>query len=137
MSFNGGVMPLHLPTHQFTSTMQHIDHKRPLFNVKLVLLTALFFFLVLSYYNFTISLYNLIVNNTTKDISHETLQKNTVLSLIFCLVWTVISLIGLFILWPGNEGSGDSDYWKSHPTARGSAKSVDGNVEAMGMLRAL
>lgn len=128
-------VPLHIPSHipshtqAFTSTLHHTS----LFNLWLVILTAMFFFTILSWYNFLSSLYYYLSNNTSylsgEDLSqHEKIEKlrnQMVGTLIFALIWTVITLLSYWLLsglgWlEGDESS--QKYWETHPLLRDEAR---------------
>ena len=119
-------------TSAFTSTLQDVKHTSG-FNLTLVILTAIFFFLVLSWYNFTISLYNLVIGNTTGGtVTHGTLRKNCLYSFIFALLWTVIALLA-YIFFGSSISSSESV--RANPLLRGEARSIAlGNVDMTGGL---
>ena len=97
----------------FTSTLH--DHTyRPLFNVWLVVLTAIFFFLILSWYNFAFAIYNFYIN--PNDTDREVLKNEILTSTGFLAVWTLVAVFVYLIL---NHfellGSSDLDVTGEHP----------------------
>jgi ABC-type sugar transport system permease subunit len=125
-AFHTSNIPSH--TQAFTSTYNH-----SLFNIWLVLLTALFFFTVLSWYNFVLSLYYYLTHNTSYLTSEglnqceklEKLRKQTLGSLVFALIWSGIALFIYWLLSSLGWLNGDSTeqkYWESHPLLRDEAR---------------
>ena len=76
--------------HAFTSTL-HNKKRSSYFNKYIVIVTALFFFTILSWFNFALSWYATI---TTNDPDHE---DQTLSSLGFALIWTFITLTIYFL----------------------------------------
>lgn len=122
-------LPFHFHSQAFTSTLhKHDRNESSLFNVWLVLLTAAFFFLVLSWYNFVLSAYYFLTNNTAflTNTSHEhkTLKDQMLGTFFFALIWTTIAIIAYFTLsdlgWL-EISPGAKDYWQSHPILRSEA----------------
>lgn len=94
-----------------------------LFNIALVILTAVFFFLVLSWYNFLLSLYNYYLNpsgdpkNTPRKLKREMLG-----SLGFAFIWLLLAIALYWYLTSSNllyDTTGkENKYWESHPLLR-------------------
>jgi len=83
------LQPGHFTQHAFTSTLH--DEKHPYFNKFIVIVTALFFFTILSWFNFALSWYGTI---TTTDPEHK---DQTLSSLGFALIWTFIT-VAIYLL---------------------------------------
>ena len=75
------------PSHTFTSTLTDHRGKLPHFNYFIVIMTALFFFTVLAWFNFALALYSTI---TTSDRDHE---DTTLINLGFAVIWTLIVVL--------------------------------------------
>ena len=106
MSFNS----VHSPGHLFSSTMTNhrgrISH--PEFNVWIVVLTALFFFAVLGWFNFAISSYGTLFNNDHDDTTMNTLG--------FAIIWTLIAISIYFVMkWSGVLNNDSSLNANEHP----------------------
>ena len=103
----------------FTSTL---DHKSGLespqessFNVWLIIITASFFFVMLSWYDFVSVGYSKIVKkkNATGNVNTNV---EVLYVLGFALLWTTIAIVLLIILYYfGLIGSGNVPYWEEHP----------------------
>lgn len=81
--------PLHTPLHTFTSTMTDTTNNKPHlpgFNYYVVILTAVIFFTVLSWFNFVLAWYGTV---TSDDPNHK---DNTVNTLGFAVLWTLIAV---------------------------------------------
>ena len=74
----------HFQQHPFTSTMT--KHNPPAINIFIVLLTALIFFSVLSWFNFALAVYGTL---TSTDPNHVDTTMN---SLGFAIIWTIITI---------------------------------------------
>ena len=101
-----GPQPTAFPQHTvFTSTL-HETNNRPDtiagFSVWIVILTAVFFFLVLSWYNFLLALYNYLITDIPRSESPERANdsnfKGMVSSFGFALIWTLISIFILIVM---------------------------------------
>ena len=122
MSFH----PIHFTQHAFTSTL-HSDKKYHTsnFNVFLVLMTALFFFTVLGWFNFAIAWYGTI---TSTDPNH---QDQTWSSFGFALFWTFLA-IAIYIVM-NYYGVLDIDQKISEePLLRGESRDLGKNISSEG-----
>ena len=103
--------------HPFTSTLHDMKHSS--FNVWLVILTAIFFFLVLSIYNLVLSLYNLFIGNTSDDQTVEDLNTIALTTFGFFLVWLVITILTyLFLKYYNLLNSSNNNDSLEHPLLR-------------------
>lgn len=118
-------LPFHFHSTAFTSTLQH-----SLFNVWLVLLTAIFFFLVLSWYNFFLSAYYYVTDNTAflspdTECKQYTLRNQMIGTFFFALFWTFVAVLIYYILnnlgWL-NVSKETANYWQEHPVLRDEAR---------------
>lgn len=75
----------------FTSTL-HEESAKPIINILTVILTAMFFFVVLGWFNFVIAWYDRL---TTKDKKHK---DRTLLDLGFAILWTLLTFIVYYII---------------------------------------
>ena len=111
--------PVHFPQHIFTSTMtdHRIHHSG--FNVWMVLLTAIFFFTVLAWFNFALAFYGTI---TTTDCDHD---DQTMSTLGFAIVWTVTAIAIYYAMeWSGVLGGGDNLRDSEHPVLMGEGRAA-------------
>lgn len=119
--------PVHFPQHIFTSTM--VDHSmhHSGFNVWMVVLTAIFFFTVLAWFNFALAFYGSI---TTTDPDHE---DETMSTLGFAIIWTVTAIAIYFTMeWSGVLGGGNPTD-DEHPLLRGEGRmSIDPSDVGLG-----
>lgn len=84
--------PSHFTQHAFTSTIDHKNHHNLSFNLYPVLMTALFFFAVLSWFNFVLAWYETL---TSTDSNHK---DQTISSLGFALIWTGVVVAIYFVM---------------------------------------
>ena len=80
--------PGHIPP--FTSTLHEHSLKSSI-NLWIVIITALFFFLVLSWYNFSIAAYNYYFEIVDKD--RKMLSANLFSTLGFAVLWSILSVL--------------------------------------------
>ena len=90
------------PTHSFTSTL-HEESIKSSINLWVVVTTAIFFFLILSWYNFLIALYEFSFNITSdrneKIYEKESrLKQNLFSSLGFAALYTILAIIIYLVL---------------------------------------
>ena len=122
--FPNSLSPVHFPQHTFTSTlMNHKTHHSAGFNVWIVLLTAIFFFTVLAWFNFVLAFYATV---TTTDPNHK---DQTMSTLGFAILWTLIAILMYYVMESfgmiqGSEGSDGSE----HPLLRNEGRSDVSNV---------
>jgi len=121
MSLNIG--PIHggafaQSTQPFTSTV-HDYHS--IFNVWIVILTAIFFFVVLSWYNVFLSLWSKIARQrelTDKEL--QDLNGEILVTFIYAIFWTLLGILVYYILDRSEKlGSGDDEAESEHPLLRG------------------
>ena len=67
--------PIHLPTHIFTSTMTDYSHISG-FNVWIILLTAIFFFTVLAWFNFVLAFYGTLISTYSNNRDNRNSKDN-------------------------------------------------------------
>lgn len=67
----------------FTSTLTHI----PSFNIYIIIITALIFFTVLSWFNFVLAWYGTLI---TTDPEHK---DQTLVTFGYAIIWTIITII--------------------------------------------
>lgn len=121
-SYSGG--PGFHGGHVFSDTVYHKkkDH-RGLFNFWLILLTAGFFFIILSWYNFGLSLYNMVVKGPLP--SGTTYEQQIYGTLGFAIIWTLLVFLCYYLLNKNNFLSG-----KDEPEFHVSAKEINrGDVD--------
>ena len=88
---------IHLPAFHhtpFTSTLH--EHKGPSINIWVILLTASFFFIVLSWYNFISALFAFYINTDKKQV--DRLRHEVYARFIYALIWTVLAVLFYWIL---------------------------------------
>jgi len=120
---------LHFPQHHpFSSTLtDHRGRHHASFNMFIVILTALFFFTVLVWFNFVLAFYSTI---TTCDPNHV---DATMSNLGFALIWTVITIAIYYAMdWANVLDSESMD--GSHPLLRGEGSRVDTRVDTISSL---
>lgn len=87
--------------HQFTSTLTN-----PTIGIALIIVTAVFFFIVLTWYNVFLALYNYIVNTppplteaNPRDSNHyyEENKRTFLRTLGFAIAWTLLA-VGIYIM---------------------------------------
>jgi hypothetical protein len=88
----------------FTNILQHSSHLftnklkpqqiAPDFNVWLIVLSAVFFFLVLSIYNFVLSVYNYMIGNNLNNVdNYNKINKfNMFAAFGYILVWLIVTI---------------------------------------------
>ena len=108
----------HFPKHPFTSTMTTHQAKIPSVNVFIVLLTALIFFSVLSWFNFVLAFYETITkynsnsnnNFNNKNNNNSNNKNNTLHTLGFAIIWTLITISIYYTMkWAGVLSNDNSD----------------------------
>lgn len=103
----------------FTST---VHEYRSLFNVWIVILTAIFFFMVLSWYNVGLVLYSRFVQDDVNDTEKKSLNREILTTVGYAIFWT---LIGILIYYIFNRaqllGQGDRSVEGEHPLVRSDA----------------
>jgi hypothetical protein len=121
--------PTHTPPHTFTSTLENRQYKSD-FNVWIVILTAVFFFLVLSIYNFFIAIYNYIIGNNPNNIKNYNKINyfNVFATFGFMLIWFIIA-ISLYLLFNGFCLLGSAKSLDTHPLLKDETKSVSGELK--------
>ncbi len=105
--------------HPFTSTLHEDPHKPPI-NLWTIMVTAAFFFLILSVYNFVLSIYAYIYN--VEEEKRDTLTKNVISTFGFIFFWGII--IVLFYLFLDKLGYLTEDDNGGHPLLRGEAREL-------------
>jgi len=104
--------------HPFTSTV-HDYHS--IFNVWIVILTAIFFFVVLSWYNVFLSLWSKIARQ--RDLTDKELQDlngEILVTFIYAVFWTLLGILVYYILDRSEKlDSGDDEIESEHPLIRG------------------
>lgn len=85
------------PEQEFTSTLRTTPEDSA-FNVALIIITAILFFVVLSFYNFILSVYNYMIGSNPNQIkNHNRVNRLTLYETGgYLLVWTVITI---FLYW--------------------------------------
>jgi hypothetical protein len=124
-------LPIHTPQHSFTSTLDHKQHISA-FNVWIVILTAFFFFLVLSIYNFFLAVYNYIIKNNPDDMPDYNRHNlfNIYATFGFMLLWGIFTII-LYILLNKFNLLTISSSLDTHPLLRDEARTVTGSLRAL------
>ncbi len=109
--------PIHLPQHIFTSTLTDQKMHTSPFNVWMILLTAIFFFTVLAWFNFTLAFYGTIIST---DPEHK---DETMSTFGFALVWTIVAIAIYYAMNSSGVlgGNGSSD---EHPLLRGEGRAA-------------
>lgn len=79
----------------FTSTLHDAHKKFNGFNIWPIILTAVLFFLVLSWYNFVLTLFEYYTDQNNED---KVLRDNLFSALGFALIFTLLALLIYFIL---------------------------------------
>lgn len=82
-------VPFHFQTQPFTSTLHDNLHKSPV-NLWLIMVTAFFFFLILSVYNLALAIYNYVFN--PRDRETDELRDELIATLGFVFFWGVLAV---------------------------------------------
>lgn len=114
--------PLHTPTHQFTSTIDH--HHQIVFNVWVVIVTAVIFFIILSWYNALLSVYNYAIGYNPNEVcDYNDRNKQTMFATIgYAIIWTGLALSVYICL--ACSGRLQSENIGGHPLLRGESEGL-------------
>ena len=118
-------LPLHTPQHQFTSTLNGKYHHSG-FNIYIVIITALIFFLILTFYNFVLAVYNYYTGYNPDGVKNVDARNFRIVlqTLGFLLVWLAITAVIYAIF--KCQGALNSDYTvDTKPKLRAEAGSID------------
>lgn len=119
----GGGFGAHQP---FTSTV-HEYHS--IFNAWIVVLTAIFFFIILSWYNVGLILYSRFVRDNLDDKEAESLNREILITTGYAIFWTLIGILVYYVL---NRmellGRGDRGVESEHPVVQDEAINVSGDT---------
>jgi uncharacterized membrane protein len=123
--------PFHFQTHPFSSTIHKDVHKSPV-NLWLVMVTAIFFFLILSVYNLALAIYNYTFNFRERE-KYE--LKNEVLATLgFVLFWGSIAVVFyLFLDSIGYLGNSNGEENYEHPLLKDETGSTNGTTDIVGL----
>ena len=109
----------HFPRHAFTSTLTTHKGEIPSVNIFIVILTALIFFTVLSWFNFALAFYGTL---TSTDPDHVDITMN---NFGFAIMWTVVTIAIYYamewaeVLTSNNNNTNDDE----HPLLQEEGKS--------------
>lgn len=140
ITFHAGTTSTPFHHNIFTSTLHEHEHEKrgpSLFNMWLVIITAMFFFTILSWYNFLLALFNVYSNPNESD--SELLKNEVLATLVFAFLWTLLVIIAYLTFESyGFLSMGEpEEYWKEHPSggeAKGEIRDVSRTVGRIGAL---
>lgn len=131
------------PTHSrqpFTSTL-HNDHRShpTYFNIWIVILTAILFFVVLSWYNFVLATYNYLIGNNPNNLKNfnQLNFRNMIASLVFAIIWTLLSVVIYYILIPAIRTNQNEETESLHPLLRSEVRDIGRSDISSGVLGAV
>jgi hypothetical protein len=105
-------------THPLTSTLEPQQYHSS-FNVWLVILIAIFFFLILSWYNVMLAIYNYLIGNNPNQVEDfDKINKFMIYATIgYAVLWTIIA-IGIYYLFDYFRLLGNDKSVDTHPLLR-------------------